>query len=40
MSTYLDDYMHTLSGKAPGTQDAYRRAVTAFLTWLADQPGN
>ena len=36
----LDDYLLTLSGKASGTIDNYRRALAAFATWLSQLPGN
>lgn len=32
-------YLATLTGKAAATQDAYRRALSQFLTWLAACPG-
>ncbi len=38
--TLLDDYLLTLTGKAPGTVDGYRRALYAFADWLTQLPGN
>ncbi len=35
----LDDYLSTLTGKAPGTLDNYRRAWHAFADWLIEEQG-
>ncbi len=36
----LNEYLLTLSGKASGTVDNYRRALAAFTSWITQLPGN
>jgi Site-specific recombinase XerC len=33
-------YLESLAGKAPGTLDAYQRALRHFLAWLQERPGS
>lgn len=33
-------YLESLAGKAPGTLDAYQRALRHFLSWLQARPGS
>jgi site-specific recombinase XerD len=39
-SPLLNEYLDTLSSKAPGTLIEYSRALTAFTTWLSQRPGS
>lgn len=40
LDSLLAAYLESLAGKAPGTLDAYRRALRHFLAWLQERPGS
>lgn len=37
---WVQDYVHTLTGKAPETVEAYTRVLRALTAWIAERPGS